>query len=130
MHLGYQSATSKIRSYLVSSRIEIAVTSVHEPFTPDPQRCAHRDRFETELEAALRRLDLERAMSALINGALERIANGTYGHCVRCSTKIAPERLRALPWVRMCGDCQDADSSSATKTTSGGNQQCPDNSGA
>jgi DnaK suppressor protein len=78
----------------------------------------HRDRSETALETALRRLDLERAMSALIAGALERVANGTYGHCVRCSAKITPERLRALPWVRMCGDCQDADSSSATGTTS------------
>jgi RNA polymerase-binding transcription factor DksA len=82
------------------------------PFTPDPVnsdpgRSIGGDRSETALEAALCRLDLERAMSALMTGALGRVANGTYGRCVRCSAKIAPERLRALPWVRMCADCQD-----------------------
>jgi len=85
--------------------------------------------LETALEAALCRLDLERAMSALMTGALERIATGAYGRCVRCSGKIAPERLRALPWVRMCADCQDEHLSSTT-TTSGGNKRCIDNSGA
>jgi RNA polymerase-binding transcription factor DksA len=70
----------------------LQVTLMQEPFTP---------------ESALSRLDLERAMSALIADALERLANGTYGRCARCSTKIAPQRLRALPWVRMCRQCAD-----------------------
>jgi RNA polymerase-binding transcription factor DksA len=114
--------------FLPASKFQVA--SLQEPLTPDPQRSVHRDGSRTALEAALLRLDLERAMSALITGALERTANGTYGHCVRCSAKIAAERLRALPWVRMCGDCQDVDTSSATETTSGGNLGCIDNSGA
>lgn len=99
--------------------------------TPDPfrdKKSAGRDESEMALEAALSRLELERAMSALMTGALERIANGTYGRCIRCAAQIAPERLRALPWVRMCADCQDADSS-AEKTTSGGNWRCIGNSG-
>jgi DnaK suppressor protein len=75
-------------------------------FTPKRRR----DPFEVALEAALCRLELERAMSTLMIGALERMADGGCGRCVRCSAEIAPERLRALPWVRMCADCQDAHS--------------------
>src|SRR5665213_2047992 len=101
--------------------------------TPNPlpdKRPVSRDQSETALEAALCRLELERAMSALMTGALERIASGAYGPCARCSAEIAPERLRALPWVRMCADCQDMHGSSATTATSGGDRRCIDNSGA
>jgi DnaK suppressor protein len=60
------------------------------------------------LEAALRRLELDTAISALLSDALTRVVNGTYGNCQRCSESIAPERLRALPWARLCVGCQEA----------------------
>jgi hypothetical protein len=66
------------------------------------------DRFGIALEAALSRLELESALSGLLCGAMERIVDGTYGRCLGCSVTIAPERLRALPWVRLCAGCQDA----------------------
>ncbi len=68
----------------------------------------HSDRYEIALEAALRHLELESAISALLCEAVERIVDGTYGRCMKCSGAIAPARLRALPWVRLCADCQDA----------------------
>jgi RNA polymerase-binding transcription factor DksA len=67
-----------------------------------------RDRYEVALEAALHHLELEIAISRLLRGAAERIAHGTYGRCLKCSEVIAPERLRALPWVTLCAECQDA----------------------
>jgi RNA polymerase-binding transcription factor DksA len=68
----------------------------------------HPDRYEVALEAALRHLELETAISTLLCGALERIVDGTYGRCLKCSATIAQERLRALPWARLCAECQDA----------------------
>ena len=37
--------------------------------------------------------------------ALNRIDNGSYGICVQCQAKIAPERLEALPYATECIKC-------------------------
>jgi RNA polymerase-binding transcription factor DksA len=41
----------------------------------------------------------------MIEAALDRIASGSYGTCVRCGDPIAEERLDALPATPMCADC-------------------------
>ena len=41
-----------------------------------------------------------------IDEALGRLDAGTYGTCQRCGTGIAPERLEALPYARLCIDCK------------------------
>lgn len=41
-----------------------------------------------------------------IVGALKRIEEGTYGQCENCGQPISPERLEALPTVRLCLDCK------------------------
>jgi DnaK suppressor protein len=43
---------------------------------------------------------------AAIDSALARIENGTYGTCVNCGARIAPERLEAMPWATLCIDCK------------------------
>lgn len=41
-----------------------------------------------------------------IDGALQRIEDGTFGLCQSCGSPIAPERLEARPWARQCIDCR------------------------
>ena len=41
-----------------------------------------------------------------VDRALDRIADGTYGRCERCGGEIAPARLEALPYARLCISCQ------------------------
>lgn len=41
-----------------------------------------------------------------IDAALSRIDDGTYGTCSLCGNPIGAERLRALPWARLCIDDQ------------------------
>jgi DnaK suppressor protein len=41
-----------------------------------------------------------------IEAALRRIEDGSYGICQACGKPIAAERLRALPWARLCIDDQ------------------------
>jgi RNA polymerase-binding transcription factor DksA len=51
---------------------------------------------------------LERNEVQLLNAveaALARIADGTYGFCVRCGTEIARSRLDALPHAACCAAC-------------------------
>lgn len=38
--------------------------------------------------------------------ALERIEQGTYGHCHECGDEIARERLEAVPHARLCIKCK------------------------
>lgn len=40
-----------------------------------------------------------------IRAALKRIAEGTYGTCVRCGEPIAEARLDLLPWTSLCRRC-------------------------
>lgn len=44
---------------------------------------------------------------SLIEAALERVENGTYGVCERCGKKIADARLKALPFAQYCISCQE-----------------------
>jgi RNA polymerase-binding transcription factor DksA len=41
-----------------------------------------------------------------VNGALERMNEGTYGVCQRCGKRIGEERLEAFPYVAYCIECQ------------------------
>lgn len=47
------------------------------------------------------------AQLRLVRQALERLAEGTFGDCVRCSQKIGAKRIDALPWTPYCIDCQE-----------------------
>jgi DnaK suppressor protein len=42
-----------------------------------------------------------------IEEALGRIEDGTYGRCLECSVPIAPERLKRLPYTRLCIECKE-----------------------
>ena len=41
-----------------------------------------------------------------IDAALERIANGEYGTCMKCGEEIAPRRLEVRPFSRYCIECK------------------------
>lgn len=49
--------------------------------------------------------DSEAKTLARIQASLDRIAQGTYGDCVKCHAAIETERLRAIPEVDRCGGC-------------------------
>lgn len=44
----------------------------------------------------------------LIEAALRRIDDGTFGECAGCSGEIPTRRLQALPWTQFCLRCQEA----------------------
>ncbi len=50
--------------------------------------------------------DRERAKLKQIDDALERLDDGAYGVCESCGLEIAEERLEAMPFSRLCRDCQ------------------------
>lgn len=49
----------------------------------------------------------ERNTLRLIEDAIERISEGTYGECLNCGEEIQPKRLDAVPWTPYCIRCQE-----------------------
>jgi len=41
-----------------------------------------------------------------IDGALQRIEQGTFGICATCGQPISEERLEAIPYATQCIDCR------------------------
>jgi DnaK suppressor protein len=50
--------------------------------------------------------DRDRSKGQQIDDALARMADGSYGVCDSCGLEVAEERLRAMPFTRLCRDCQ------------------------
>lgn len=61
-----------------------------------------------ERELAIRNLDRESSLLRNVRAALARIADGSYGICLRCEEDIKPKRLEAVPWAPYCIRCQEA----------------------
>ncbi len=49
----------------------------------------------------------DRYILQLIREALHRIEDNTYGICVHCENPIGTKRLEAVPWTRLCIQCQE-----------------------
>lgn len=49
----------------------------------------------------------ERQTLQMVENALSRIREGTFGECISCGNEINPKRLEAVPWTRYCIDCQE-----------------------
>ena len=49
----------------------------------------------------------ERNTLKLIEEALDRLAEGTFGDCINCGEEITPKRLDAIPWTPHCIRCQE-----------------------
>jgi DnaK suppressor protein len=68
------------------------------------------DRCVTSLskESLFERSSQQRTLVRVIEAALRRIADDSFGVCVICSDDIEPRRLDALPWAQFCLRCQEA----------------------
>jgi DnaK suppressor protein len=49
----------------------------------------------------------ERQLLQMVEGALARIREGSFGECISCGREINPKRLEAVPWTRHCIECQE-----------------------
>jgi DnaK suppressor protein len=48
-----------------------------------------------------------RRILQLIQDALRRADDGSYGFCVECQQDVQTKRLEAVPWARHCIECQE-----------------------
>jgi DnaK suppressor protein len=102
-----------IRKRLESDRRESMQTLLQlgrETRSPDPdntQDSADLSTTNTSKELLFERSSQRRTMLRLIEAALQRIADGSFGACVSCGDDIPLRRLQALPWTQFCLRCQE-----------------------
>jgi RNA polymerase-binding protein DksA len=77
-----------------------------EPLNPDFAEQATEAEDDEALEAQGRLIEKE---IISVKRALDRIEDGEYGICVRCSGEIAPARLQARPEAALCIHCASKD---------------------
>jgi len=49
----------------------------------------------------------ERQLLQMVDKALARIREGSFGECIHCGKEINAKRLEAVPWTRHCIECQE-----------------------
>jgi DnaK suppressor protein len=65
-------------------------------------------RLAEERDFATRLLERDFADIRLVDAALTRIKNGSYGLCLRCDETISLKRLGVTPHAAYCVNCQEA----------------------
>jgi len=98
-----------VRATLLAERARLreetgAAIVAPDQMTYGSQAAAASQVFAQQRDLALR--DRADQQLALVEAALARMDDGTFGRCVRCGQPIATERLEALPWAPRCIDCQ------------------------
>jgi DnaK suppressor protein len=49
----------------------------------------------------------DRQLLQMVESALERLRQGSFGECISCGKEINVKRLEAVPWTRHCIECQE-----------------------
>lgn len=104
---------SKLKEALIKKRREVAnlyeldVRAGQESTDDNADDFADRANNSYNRETMFALSDNERSLVLMIDEALKRMTDGSYGYCVHCGTQIGIERLYAIPWARYCIDCQE-----------------------
>lgn len=61
---------------------------------------------DLERELGISLLEMRNRKRQMIDEALARLADGTYGICAECGVEISEKRLAAVPFAKLCVECQ------------------------
>ena len=102
MSIESRKAQLEARRAELTHRVDAIEDELEKPAAEEPEEQAvdmEEDEVREDLgEAAVREI-------RMIEAALDRIANGSYGTCTNCGEPIAEARLDALPATPLCADC-------------------------
>lgn len=91
----------------LTARIDAIEADIHHKNEPVEKDFAEQV-TQRENDDVLTMIDNEAQQTVrLIDAALIRIKEGSYGTCANCSMKIPDERLSALPYVTTCIKCAE-----------------------
>jgi DnaK suppressor protein len=98
------------------ARLEHEIRSFDSDLTESSAEASDESAYDQHMaETAAVTLDREieltleenaRGTLALIERALSKLDDGTYGACDSCGREIGAERLEVTPWANLCIDCK------------------------
>ena len=95
----------ELRNHLAARQADLARDASEErPAFSSHMADAGTDTFNRDF--ALGMLSSEQDAAYEIDGALNRIRNGSYGICEVTGKRISPERLEAIPWTRFSAEAE------------------------
>jgi len=62
--------------------------------------------MDLERELGISLLEMRNRKRQLLDEAIQRLAEGTYGRCAECGIEISEKRLAAVPFAKLCVECQ------------------------
>jgi DnaK suppressor protein len=62
---------------------------------------------ESDIHVRLALKQTDSKLLRAIEEAILRLQQGVYGICMECEEEIAPARLSAVPWTRVCIQCKE-----------------------
>lgn len=62
--------------------------------------------MDVDRELGISLLEMRNRKRQLIDEALARLADGTYGLCAECGVEISEKRLAVVPFAKLCVECQ------------------------
>ena len=101
------------RDALIKKRVEILGTGGVKPLQASMENntrqgdMADQASGNNEVHIQLKLKQTDAKILQAIEEALQRIDKGTYGVCRDCGEMIAPARLNAIPWTRVCISCKE-----------------------
>ena len=88
-------------------------TGLEQSLTEDQQRRLESSRdtgdqalIDLQRELGISLLEMRNRKRQLMDEALARLAEGTYGYCAECGIEISERRLAAVPFAKLCVECQ------------------------
>jgi DnaK suppressor protein len=88
-------------------------SSIGQSLTEDQQRrlesamdVGDQALMDLERELGISLLEMRNRKRQLIDEALVRLDEGTYGACAECGVEISEKRLAAVPFAKLCVGCQ------------------------
>ena len=88
---------------LAEAERRLGASQAEEDAALGPPADVASDLAEQELDFGLE--EAARTRLADVEAALRRIRDDKYGTCERCRNGVEVDRLRALPWARLCLRC-------------------------
>jgi DnaK suppressor protein len=85
----------------IEHQLQYARVAEPEPDTVDQATSGY------ERESVLLRSNQDKRLLEMVESALSRIQDGSFGPCIGCKNEIDEKRLQAVPWTRYCIQCQE-----------------------
>jgi len=91
----------------LSLTIEKAEKEIRDLAGPVPLDAMDLSSFSASKDSLFLSVSQHRSRLRLIQQAVERLNDGSFGICVDCGSQIGLRRLQALPWASHCIRCQE-----------------------